>query len=216
VVKPRPREGPARVAVTARQREVIGLIARGFTNKEIAHDLGITERGAAAHVSRLLQRFAVPNRAGLTARALSQAVGDSVEPLTVPRSRQKLTAAMERELEPYRTSLFGVAVTEGRDNLVVFANAVCRKQMGVGPEVRGTPIFTARRASPTTERFRQASREAFETKRAKTIEGRGTKWLRDDGTWTTDTVSCVLQPIHTATAGIFGLLWICVAGPRRP
>ena len=53
---------------------MLGLIAPGLTNKEIGHSLGITERGAAAHVSRLLACFRVPNRAGLIARTLSDAI----------------------------------------------------------------------------------------------------------------------------------------------
>ena len=51
--------------LTSRQREVIGLVARGLTNREIAGALGLSEDGVKAHVSRLLLRFGVSNRVEL-------------------------------------------------------------------------------------------------------------------------------------------------------
>jgi hypothetical protein len=44
--KPRSHAARSAESITARQREVLGLIARGLTNKEMGHSLGITERGA--------------------------------------------------------------------------------------------------------------------------------------------------------------------------
>ncbi|MBU6423538.1 MAG: helix-turn-helix transcriptional regulator, partial [Chloroflexi bacterium] len=45
--------------LTARQAEVVGLVARGFTNEQIGGLLGISERGVRAQISRLLKRFGV-------------------------------------------------------------------------------------------------------------------------------------------------------------
>lgn len=54
-------------ALTDRQREVLRLIRRGRTNKEIAELFGISEQGAKTLVSRLLRKFGVANRAALAA-----------------------------------------------------------------------------------------------------------------------------------------------------
>lgn len=48
--------------LTAREREVIGLVGRGLANKEIAHTLGITERTARTHVSNILGKLGLSSR----------------------------------------------------------------------------------------------------------------------------------------------------------
>jgi DNA-binding CsgD family transcriptional regulator len=48
--------------LTPRQREVLGLIARGHTNPEIAERLGISLEGAKHHVSEILSKLDVPSR----------------------------------------------------------------------------------------------------------------------------------------------------------
>jgi DNA-binding CsgD family transcriptional regulator len=56
----------AQVALlTPRQSSVVELLDRGFTNKEIAAALGISEAGVKAHLSRLLLRYRAPNRVAL-------------------------------------------------------------------------------------------------------------------------------------------------------
>lgn len=49
--------------LTARQREIVDLIARGATDREIASTLGIRTATAQKHVANLLRRLGVPNRA---------------------------------------------------------------------------------------------------------------------------------------------------------
>jgi DNA-binding NarL/FixJ family response regulator len=49
--------------LTARQREIIGLIAAGATDKEVGSALGIRTATAQKHVANLLRRLGVPNRA---------------------------------------------------------------------------------------------------------------------------------------------------------
>jgi DNA-binding NarL/FixJ family response regulator len=53
--------------LTPRQRQVITLIARGAADKEIARSLGITTATAQKHVTNLLRRLNVPNRAAAVA-----------------------------------------------------------------------------------------------------------------------------------------------------
>ena len=53
--------------LTPRQREVVLLIAKGAADKEIAKALGITTATAQKHVTNLLKRLNVPNRAAAAA-----------------------------------------------------------------------------------------------------------------------------------------------------
>jgi DNA-binding NarL/FixJ family response regulator len=50
--------------LTEREREVLTLVAEGKTDKEIAVTLGIAESTAKNHVSNVLRKLNVPNRAG--------------------------------------------------------------------------------------------------------------------------------------------------------
>jgi DNA-binding NarL/FixJ family response regulator len=59
----RPRvQGPAREPLTEREREVLALVARGHSNKEIAALLDITERTARTHVSNILGKLDLASR----------------------------------------------------------------------------------------------------------------------------------------------------------
>ncbi|MGH2499911.1 MAG: helix-turn-helix domain-containing protein, partial [Candidatus Limnocylindria bacterium] len=55
------------LALTPRQREVVTLIAGGAADKEIARALGITTATAQKHVTNVLRRLDVPNRAAAVA-----------------------------------------------------------------------------------------------------------------------------------------------------
>lgn len=50
--------------LSPREREVLRLIADGKSNKEIANDLGVTERTAKFHVTAILEKLNAENRAG--------------------------------------------------------------------------------------------------------------------------------------------------------
>lgn len=58
--------------LSAREREVLDLIARGKSNKEIANDLGITESAVKAQVSVILMRLNVSDRTRAVVTALQR------------------------------------------------------------------------------------------------------------------------------------------------
>jgi DNA-binding CsgD family transcriptional regulator len=50
------------LGLTAREAEVLDLVARGYTNREIAATLVISTKTASIHVSHILHKLGVPNR----------------------------------------------------------------------------------------------------------------------------------------------------------
>ena len=65
-----PMEGP----LTAREREVLQLVAEGKTTKEIAVLLGVSVKTADAHRTRLMQKLDIHDIAGLTRYAIRQGI----------------------------------------------------------------------------------------------------------------------------------------------
>jgi DNA-binding NarL/FixJ family response regulator len=55
------------IDLTPRQRQIVALIASGATDKEIGGSLGIATATAQKHVTNILERLHVPNRAAAVA-----------------------------------------------------------------------------------------------------------------------------------------------------
>ena len=65
------RLGPA---ITPREREILALIAAGRANKEIAAELGVSEDTVKRHVSHILEKLDVNDRAQATAEAIRRGI----------------------------------------------------------------------------------------------------------------------------------------------
>jgi DNA-binding CsgD family transcriptional regulator/tetratricopeptide (TPR) repeat protein len=57
-----PKQGLELLGLTPREAEVLTLVARGYTNREIAATLVISVRTAGVHVSHILRKLGAPNR----------------------------------------------------------------------------------------------------------------------------------------------------------
>ncbi len=65
--------------MTARELEVLRLVATGRTNRAIADDLKLSEKTVARHISNIFNKIDVPSRAAATAYAFEHRL---VEPST--------------------------------------------------------------------------------------------------------------------------------------
>jgi non-specific serine/threonine protein kinase len=71
--EPRTAEGfvvDVGVKLTRRERDVVGLLARGYSNRQIAGELVITEGSAHMQVVRLLNKLGLHSRAQIAAWAV--------------------------------------------------------------------------------------------------------------------------------------------------
>jgi HD-GYP domain-containing protein (c-di-GMP phosphodiesterase class II) len=73
------RSGPA--GLTAREVEVLILIARGASNKQVARVLGITTKTAGTHIERIYTKIGASTRSTATLFAMQQGLLDSLEPV---------------------------------------------------------------------------------------------------------------------------------------
>jgi|SRR4051812_21897687 DNA-binding NarL/FixJ family response regulator len=69
-------QSSAAVDLTAREAEVLGLVRQGFSNKQIARRLGITERTVKAHLTSCFQRIGVADRTQAALWAERNGIGE--------------------------------------------------------------------------------------------------------------------------------------------
>jgi predicted ATPase/DNA-binding CsgD family transcriptional regulator len=72
----RPR--PSRDGLTPREREVVALVAQGYSNRAIAEALMIAEKTAEIHVSNILAKLGAASRAQAAALAVEQGLIDTL------------------------------------------------------------------------------------------------------------------------------------------
>ena len=63
-----------RVTFTDREKEVLGMLVAGRSNKEIGSALGIEERTVKAHVAKLMRKVGVQNRIALSVHAITHSL----------------------------------------------------------------------------------------------------------------------------------------------
>ena len=73
------QSGPG--GLTAREVEVLVLIARGASNKQVARVLGIAPKTAGTHIERIYSKIGASTRSTATLFAMQQGLLDSFEPL---------------------------------------------------------------------------------------------------------------------------------------
>jgi DNA-binding NarL/FixJ family response regulator len=80
-VPPRPRSATRGnpLQLTRRELEVLGLLADGLTNPQIASRLYLSERTVAHHVSAVLQKLGQPNRSAAVATAVRRGIVPSTD-----------------------------------------------------------------------------------------------------------------------------------------
>ncbi|SDK58106.1 two component transcriptional regulator, LuxR family [Glycomyces sambucus] len=67
--------GPAAPTLTPRESQVLGLIAKGQTNRQIARALGVSEKTVKTHVTNLLRRIGAADRTQAALWAVRHGIG---------------------------------------------------------------------------------------------------------------------------------------------
>ena len=78
-----PSDGRQDFGLTARERQVIALVIAGYTNKDLAQKLGISENTAKYHLTNVFDKLGVSNRLELVLFAIDQGLTqeDSLGPM---------------------------------------------------------------------------------------------------------------------------------------
>jgi DNA-binding NarL/FixJ family response regulator len=78
---PPPPLPPAETGLTARHREVVSLLARGYSNAQIARELVIEPGTAANHVAAILTRLGLRSRTEIAVWALRHGLSGHATPV---------------------------------------------------------------------------------------------------------------------------------------
>ena len=87
LIAPSPTPAPdALDALTAREEQVLRLVANGATNREVADALSITENTVKVHLRNILEKLHLQNRVQASAYAIRQGLADSPDSASDPVS----------------------------------------------------------------------------------------------------------------------------------
>lgn len=197
------------IGLTARQAEVVGLVARGQTNKEIAARLRVSQRAVSAQLSRLMRKFDVPNRAGLIAAVMSAAgvglpAGTAVPARTIGAQLQLVPADLGAV---YENAPFMVAVSLGPNHVYSFVNRLAA-------QVAGRPADSlvgrsVRESYPDLDpRFASALDRVYATGIPWAAGDAVVEWIHLDGTSRKAKANLMFQPLRDAEGRVVGLLHI--------
>ncbi|MEP7003306.1 MAG: LuxR C-terminal-related transcriptional regulator [Chloroflexota bacterium] len=199
-------------ALTARQRDVLRLVAQGRANKEIAATLGVSTRAVEAALTRMYERLGVPNRAALIAVTLSEAgFGLPIARRNSPLSAVGAVAApasLEAEARAYATAPFMVAVTEGPSHRYSFVNRISAEAAGrIAESFIGRTVVEV--YPDIDNRFLAGLDGAYSTGRPwSTGAPLPIRWTHEDGSVRDATVNIMFQPLRDVAGTVVGLLHI--------
>lgn len=74
-VTSRPEPSPYSDGLTSRQAEILGLVAAGSSNREIAAQLYLSERTVERHLENIYRKVGLTNRVEATRYALAHGLG---------------------------------------------------------------------------------------------------------------------------------------------
>jgi PAS domain-containing protein len=165
---------------------VLELVAGGLENKEIAHRMGLSEQAVKEHVSALLHRLAVRNRAALAEIA----------------TEIKIAGTMQLKPEwlgyIYQQSPVASAVVRGPDHVFVSANDAYRRAAGVDELVGLRIIDVFPRANPHAMALLAG---VLATGQPKVVHEMPGYWIRN-GEMGKGYVDLVFQPLPGTDGGI--------------
>lgn len=85
--------------LSARQLEVLALVAEGLTNGQIGRKLGITENATRNRLVRILERLGVSSRTAAVNRAWERGLLGHPE-MDAPRAMQVMTELLNKHADP--------------------------------------------------------------------------------------------------------------------
>jgi PAS domain S-box-containing protein len=194
------REGHERRAadpfhLTPREAEILPFVLRGWGNKDIATHLGLAEQSVKGHISALLHKFAVPNRAALAEAGgrLALTGGIVLDPQWIPQ--------LFRDAEPQ------ISVSRGPDFRIEAVNEAFVKAVGNRPLLGRT----AREAFPELEGqgIIEISEQVYATGEPNIRHEAPAKWDRGEGV-ESRLVDIVVQPLRDETGAVNGIMSFAV------
>jgi DNA-binding CsgD family transcriptional regulator len=183
--------------LTDRQTAILELVATGLENKEIAHQLGISEQAVKEHVSNLLRLLSAPNRAALgDAAATRRFVG---------------TADLDPEWLHvlFLDAPVFVALLEGREHRFIAVNEAYRK--AAGP--RALVGRTFREAFPDLDEngIVRLLDQAFATGEPRRSIHQPARWyLEGSAEPTPGFLTVVIQPMRRSDGTVGGVVFFAI------
>ena len=181
--------------LTPREVEVLAFVLRGLENKEIGAQLGLAEQSVKEHVSALLQKFAVHNRAALAEAGgrLALTGGIALDRHWIPQ--------LFREAEPQ------ICVTRGPDMRYEAVNEAFARAVGHRPLLGRT----MREAFPELEGqgvFEMVER-VYATAEPVILHEQSSSWDRGLGV-EARLVDLVVQPLRDEGGSVNGIISFAV------
>jgi len=192
-------------SLTAGQARLVSLVARGLPTKQIAAELGVSERAITARLSRLFRAYGTSNRAGLIASVLSQA-GVGLD--TIDRADWRGGGArpeIAETVDAYANAPFMVSVTRGPEHVYSFVNGVSARVAG-RDDLVGKAVTEAYPELDLT--FREALDRVYRTGEPWSIAGAPARFTHPDGTHRDTRLNLMFQPVRARDGSIEGILHI--------